>query len=417
MKTARTPIQTIAILGGGVAGSTLALRLARAGRQVTVISAPLRSGLVVGESLLPAVVPLLQELGLEERVRSISTYKPGVVFTMRSGRELNFDLARLAGVTCTYAYNVPRPAFDALLRAGAAEQGARVVDARVKLVVNGDRVELDRETLVAAGLSRQPDYLVDSTGRSQILRRTLGLGGSAGKRKDTCLFAHYDGIEDRAFLPGCAVITAMNHGWCWRIPLPGRMSVGVVLDTNQLRKLGQSPEERLQAALHSDPIMKSAIVGARRVSEVMTYTNYQWITESIVGENWAMVGDSAGFVDPTLSSGVLVAMQGASGLADALLGGGGRENLQQWAARYTKQIVTWQELVDYFYDGRLFAMIMQGEDYSRVRALAPLNRHIERNFTGVVMGARTMGSYSRGLVRFMIQRTIRKYVPAEWAIR
>lgn len=410
-------MKTFAILGGGVAGSTLALRLARAGAAVTVIDDPPRPGLIVGESLLPAVVPILKELGVEDRVRTIATYKPGVVFTMRSGRSLNFNLQRLTGVTSPYSYNVPRPAFEACLRSASAERGAHFVEARAKIIVDGDRAELHPDTRAAAGLERQPDFIVDSTGRAQLLRHTLGIAGQAGKRRDTCLFAHFEDAELGAFLPGCTVITALEHGWSWRIPLPGRMSVGVVLDTERWRAFGESREERLDRALGSDPIMSHAMARARRVSEVVAYSNYQWVTERIVGANWAMVGDAAGFIDPTLSSGVLVAMQGANGLADTLLSNPEADGLRVWARQYQKQITTWQELVDYFYDGRLFAMIMQGEDYSSVKLLGPFNRHMERNFTSVVMGARTMSKYSRPLIRFLIQKTIRKYVPAEWAIR
>ena len=40
----------------------------------------------------------------------------------------------------------------------------------------------------------------------------------------------------------------------------------------------------------------------------MEYTNYQLVSERMVGENWALVGDTAGFIDPVFSSGLFIGM-------------------------------------------------------------------------------------------------------------
>jgi flavin-dependent dehydrogenase len=230
--------------------------------------------------------------------------------------------------------------------------------------------------------------------------------------------SHYRDVDLGVELPGCVVITSMATGWCWRIPLMERMSVGVVIDTGRLQSYGSSLDERLEAALKDDPIMRLATRRAERTSQVKVFNNYQWVTKRFFGENWALAGDSAGFVDPALSSGVLLALQGASSLAKILISdvNDQRAAMHRWEKHYRKHIVAWQELVDYFYDGRLFAMIMQGHDYEAIHWLGLLNRHIARNFQGVVMGALTTSTYSQKLVHLLINKAIVKYQPADWAV-
>src|SRR5215468_7606799 len=68
----------VAIVGAGPAGSALGILLAEQGAEVTLLDDGRRPPLIVGESLIPAVVPLLRRLGMEEDTASFSPRKPGV---------------------------------------------------------------------------------------------------------------------------------------------------------------------------------------------------------------------------------------------------------------------------------------------------------------------------------------------------
>ena len=114
------------------------------------------------------------------------------------------------------------------------------------------------------------------------------------------------------------IIGRLAEGWCWRIPLPGRLSVGVVMNKDAAAKLGRTPEERLEAAIARDPVLAAAGANRRRLTEVFTYTNYQLVSTRGHGPGWAMAGDAFGFVDPMLSPGVFLALHSAELLADNL---------------------------------------------------------------------------------------------------
>jgi len=135
--------------GSGPAGATLACLLAAKGVEVTLFDDGRRPELVVGESLIPAVVPILRKLGLEERVAGLCLRKPGVTFTLNASEKIEFCFESLAGSAMpTYAYNAPRPALDDLLDTRADELGARRVAVRAKIERAGaDCLRLAAETL------------------------------------------------------------------------------------------------------------------------------------------------------------------------------------------------------------------------------------------------------------------------------
>src|SRR5216110_3136068 len=101
-------IRSVAILGGGPGASTLATLLARKGTKVGIWHRPRRAPLLVGESLVPAIIPMLQALGVEEDVRSFSTLKPGATFNLSEQVNFSFFFDQLSGGMPRYAYNVPR---------------------------------------------------------------------------------------------------------------------------------------------------------------------------------------------------------------------------------------------------------------------------------------------------------------------
>ena len=57
----------VVVVGGGPAGATVSGLLARSGHRVLVLEREKFPRYHIGESLVPGVLPVLKELGLEER--------------------------------------------------------------------------------------------------------------------------------------------------------------------------------------------------------------------------------------------------------------------------------------------------------------------------------------------------------------
>jgi len=424
----------IAIIGAGPAGSALGLLLARQGAEVTLFDHGQRPDLLVGESLVPAVVPILKRLGIEAETAHCGRLKPGVSFLWSPTDRFSFAFARFAPAVPPYAYNIPRPQFDDALLAAAVNAGAHRVVAHCRLQA-GDRQDaplaLAPETLAAAPTlgGRQPDLIVDATGRARLVARVLKIPARVGPRNDVAHFAHFDGCrwDD---VPGQVLIARLQAGWSWCIPLRDRVSVGIVLGRDDAARLGPTPAERLERAIADDPCLSSIAGTAKRVTSVATYSNYQLISERGYGPGWVMVGDALGFADPMLSPGVFLALRSAELMSEALAPFLERRAIPQpaelmaaldaYAAVQAVMLTAWLDLVAYFYDGRMLALLRAGrnwmDDGSNFLKRAA-QRHIERHIAMQAAGVSPLSRYSRGLLRVLGRHGLRGVQPAQLAIR
>jgi len=340
-----------------------------------------------------------------------------------------------------YAYNIPRPAFDEMLLQTALEAGVDRVHGHARLEASPDsqapelRLHAESVALATSLAGRQPDLIVDATGRTRQSARVLGIRALLGPRNDLAHFAHFEDAHWPEEEPaGQVLIARLRAGWCWRIPLPGCLSAGIVVARDHAERLGATPEERLERAIAGEAVLKATLEGARRVTPVVTYSNYQLISERGYGPGWVAVGDAFGFVDPMLSPGVCLALRSAERVADALaplvsgraaarrelLHGRPERVFAPYARSFRQDLSAWMDLVAYLYDGRLAALMRSGSDMlaraDGVFARA-LERHIARNVALQASGVWTSAPYSRGLLRFMSRHGLRGFEPAELAVR
>lgn len=410
------PIQTVAVIGSGPSGAALAGLLAMRGVEVTIFDDGRRPDLIVGESLIPAIIPVLRRLGIEERAAAVCHHKPGVSFT-GLGEDIDFCFQSVAGCSLpTYAYNAPRPAFDRIIETRADELGAKRVKARAKIERAGsDGLRLSEESLAQAPWlnGQHPDLLADATGRNRLFARTLEIPSDVGPRKDVAYFAHYEGFIERP-PSGQVIIGRLANGWSWRIPLPGRLSVGVVLNKDDAAKFGSTPEERLEAIIDHDPHLSAAGRNRKRITEIATYTNYQLISQRGHGPGWVMTGDAFGFVDPMLSPGMWLALRSAELVADHL------GDFDYYEREMRKMIKSWMQLIEYFYNGDMFAMYRSGMGWEMKypgKISETIHRFFDRQIACMASGATTSSRFGQGMLKLMSRYGIKDVNPAELAIR
>ena len=410
--------RSVAILGGGPSGAALATFLAREGRDVVLFNHGKRPPLIVGESLVPAVVPYLQRLGIEEEVAAFSIWKGGATFVFGAEDRLSFRFNEVRKARTTYSYNVPRDRFDATCLEAARRAGVKVIDHGARLEREGDtdRVRLTDDTVAAAGdaLQGQPDFIVDAGGRRRMLAQLLGIPTIDGDRRDTALHAHFEGIEVE--IEGNVHTDRLEHGWLWRIPLPGRVSMGAVVDSQFLRKFGDNANDQFDNFLKDDPVIRDYARPARRVTPVVKYSNYQSRATRGVGPNWALAGDAFGFADPVFSSGMLIAMQSADWLAEAI-GKGTPRALAQYEKRVLHNLACWQRVIGWFYDGRLLTMFRVGQYVRDTPVGKLLDFHFRKHMPRIFTGENATHPYSLGLVQFMVTYGLAKNDPDALRIR
>jgi flavin-dependent dehydrogenase len=318
----------------------------------------------------------------------------------------------------TYAYNSPRPALDNLLEQRADELGVKRARVKAKIErVNGDGLKLSEETLAQAPWlkGKQPDLLVDATGRNRLFARTLELPSETGPRKDVAYFAHYEGFMAPSHLPtGQVIIGRLENGWAWRIPLRDCLSVGIVLNKDDAAKFGKTSEERLEAIIDHDPLLSAAGKNRKRVSEIATYTNYQLVSTRGFGPGWVLAGDAFGFVDPMLSPGMWLALRSGELLSESL------DNLPAYVSEMRKLIKAWMGLIEYFYDGRIFAMYKTGTYFEKKypgKISDAMHRFFNSRIACMASGQTTTSRFGHGLLKACSTPASWMANPATLAIR
>lgn len=415
----RNDIRTVAIVGGGPTGSALAFHLCRAGIDVALFEKRSRPPIVVGESLVPATIPFIQELGIEDEVRAYSTFKPGATFVFNPEENLSFAFDEVRTARTKYSYNVPRDKFDASLARVAERSGATIVreTAKVERIGTSDRVRLSDATLeLTRGLlTEQPDLIVDCSGRVRLLPNLLRLPFTHGTRRDTALFAHCEGINQ--VVEGNVHTDMLERGWAWRIPLPDRMSVGLVIDADHIKTFGATIEEQFDRYLQHDPVIKLWGPAPKRVTPVLKYTNYQLVSQRGYGNGWALCGDTFGFVDPVLSSGLLMAFDSAKAISSAIIAGGDDRAMKRYEKHVITHLTNWHRTIDHFYSGRLFTLFRVGEVAKQSMLGKLLNFHFTKHLPRVFTGEATTKRYSVGLMDFMCKYGLMNHDPTELAVR
>ena len=313
----------VLVAGGGPAGSTVATLLARQGLQVQLIERDRHPRFHIGESLLPMNRPILERLGVIDKVEALGVRKLGADFPNADGIAYNtFRFARSLRPTAPYAWQVRRDQFDEMLFRHAAQTGAHTREGvRVQnLRFNAEGVVADLLAADGSVETLQARYFVDASGRDTLLGGVLALKKKSSAHQSAALFAHFSGAlrrpgEDQ----GNISVYRFAHGWVWMIPLPdGLMSVGAVCWPEYLKQRRGRGVEFLIETLRSAPGVWERLEQAEIVGNFHVTGNYSYTCDPIAGPRWLLAGDAIAFVDPIFSSGVYLAMNSAERAAEVV---------------------------------------------------------------------------------------------------
>src|SRR4030095_16966184 len=307
----------VLVVGGGPAGSTVATLLAQHGLRVAVFDRTRFPRFHIGESLLPANVPIFERLGCHDALRRAGfLVKPGASFCDEyEGRGTNTFAFQPNTFQPAFAYNVVRASFDDILLQNAASAGCTV---HRQHTVRHPRIEPDKVVVQVSTPQGTPQtvharLLVDASGRSALLGGTLGQRELLPDLGKVALFAHFQGAQRDPMIPdGNIRIHLVRDGWIWWIPFAdGTDSIGCVLHA----KVVKEREGSLGAIFYESLDLSQA----RRITPVHTAANFSYRIVPMVGDRYLAIGDATGFVDPIFSAGVFIAMRSAELAAEAIM--------------------------------------------------------------------------------------------------
>lgn len=327
----------VVILGGGLAGLSLALQLKQTRPETSVVVLEKRergapeAAFKVGESLSGvAGVYFGRMLGLRDHLDERQIVKHGVRFFFPAGD--NSDITRRVefanvGNPEQPLFHVDRGAFENEIWDRAMAAGADVLgDTRVMDVELGD--DAHTAHIRRGGRDGEPDtvkgrWLVDAAGRSHILKNKLGLHKDVDHRVNAAWLRLAGGLDieewgahDEAWLarmPERGYRThhtnhLMGKGYfAWLIQLgTGPISLGVCADSRYHAFEEINTLESWLSWMHEHEPQLGAAVEARPddVMDFLTVEDYAYSsTRSFSPERWCTTGEAGTFADPFLSPG------------------------------------------------------------------------------------------------------------------
>ena len=329
----------VAIVGGGPVGSTAATLLKKYEPElrVLVLEKEIFPRDHIGESMLQPICSILNEMGVWEEVEAAGfPIKIGASYTW--GRDsdrwdINFypierwrdepRPAKFEGQRLHTAFQVDRSRYDKILLDHAQSHGAEVRQgARVdEVLVKDDRIE---GLKLSGGETVTAQYYIDGSGTMALFRRALGIGIDPNlELRNIAIWDYWRGADWAVEIEGGATriqVRSLPYGWIWFIPIGGdRTSIGVVCPAEYYKQAGLSAEELYSKSLEGQPEIWKLLRRARPEGRLTTCRDWSHLADRIVGENWFLGGEAAGFADPILSAGMTLAHQSGREAAYTIL--------------------------------------------------------------------------------------------------
>ncbi|MGX1881814.1 NAD(P)/FAD-dependent oxidoreductase [Streptomyces sp. NPDC055287] len=312
----------VIVIGGGPAGATTAGLLAQRGHRVLVLDRERFPRYHVGESLIPAFMRPMEELGLTERMDARGFERKYGGSLVWGNKQVPWNFSFIKGGAYAYAYHTRRADLDALILDRARELGAFIIeDATVKEPIQN---EDGRVTGVRFSLRGEDDVkeataglVIDASGQARVLSRRLTEVRWHDELRNVAVWTYYDNCER---LPGDEytniLIEGLDDGWFWAIPIDkGTISVGYVTRSATAGETDQSLQELFAAEVEKSTKLKKMLAPGRRSAGFRTARDWSYHSSRFYGDGWVLVGDSAAFVDPLFSTGVALATLAGSVLS------------------------------------------------------------------------------------------------------
>ncbi len=323
----------LAVLGGGLAGLSLAIQLRRELPDIDIVVLERRAHPVpeaahkVGESTVEIGAHYFDSvLGLKEHLITRQLKKFGFRFFFSDERE-DIDQTLELGASrylSTPAYQLDRGIFENFLGEHARSLGIHFIDgAIVRRVETASDSKMHQVTYEHDGKSHSlsAPWLVDATGRAGLLKRKLELHADNDHDVNAVWFRIASRIDidewstrsewrQRCDPPNRWLSTNHLCGegyWAWLIPLAsGSHSVGIVCDakTHPLEEMNTFDKALAWLRVHQ-PRLGIEIESKRSLLQDFAFLrDFSYGCKQVFSaERWALTGEAGLFLDPFYSPG------------------------------------------------------------------------------------------------------------------
>jgi len=351
----------IIIIGAGPSGAVGAALLRKHGYQVTILEKQHFPRFSIGESLLPQCMEFLEAADMVPAIQDAGfQYKNGAAFHY-DGKDSAFDFRDKFSPGWGTTFQVQRAHFDHLLAQEAQKKGAEIHYGHeiTEADVSGEQPWLKVRTDEGQEYEARGKFVLDASGFGRVLPRLLDLETPSEFPVRMSLFTHIEDNIDQTLHDRDKILITVHPKrrdvWFWLIPFAnGRCSLGVVAKPEFIESREGEPTDILQEIVAEDPNLSSLLANAQWDTSARQIRGYSCNVKQLSGNNYALLGNAAEFLDPVFSSGVTIAMKSASLAADTLhrqFSGEKVDWQQDYAAPLMVGVDTFRTYVDAWYEG------------------------------------------------------------------
>ena len=313
----------VVVVGGGPAGSAVAVFLRQQGHDVLLLDAArFPRDKICGESVSPGAWPLLHRLQADVGVRSLA---PAAVRGMRLTAPDGTTFEGRYRDTPTAGFAVRRTRLDQALLEVARVAGVEVIEgARVTDLTFG-RGNVTGVVVATGEEERRLScrLVVGADGRRSVVARRLGLLREHATLRRFAVRGHWQGMEG---LADVGEMHVARGGYCGVAPLAASLAnVAFVLDRRDMTSAAGDLEGFYRREIErrwpriAERLHRARLVAAPRAIGPLALTARRLSAPGAV-----LVGDAAGFYDPFTGEGVTLALRSAASAADVAHGALGR---------------------------------------------------------------------------------------------
>lgn len=302
----------VIIVGGGPAGSTAAMYLTKAGKNVALVDKALfPRDKTCGDAQGRRAANIMKELGIYDEYEKLPGQKIyGITLSSPNGTQVHLDVADRNGPAPGYVHK--RMVYDNFLYQNAIRMGAKQKLMQVKDVIVEDGFAKGVIGTTPNGETQElrAKLVLGADGALSVVARKFGLADNPSGHNISALRIYYKnvkGITDRIEIH---LVKDLIPGYFWIFPLPGgeaNVGLGMIISDMQEKKINL--KEAVLNEIKTNPLFKDRFAEAQAMEDVKGWTlPVASHRRKSYGNGFMLLGDAASLIDPLSGEGVGNAM-------------------------------------------------------------------------------------------------------------
>jgi geranylgeranyl reductase family protein len=301
----------VIVIGGGPSGSTAAMYLGKAGKNVLLVDkVDFPRDKVCGDAQGRKAAGIMKELGIYEEYTQLPGQKIyGIRLSSPNGTQVDVDVESRDKPAPGYVHK--RRIFDNFLFQNAKKFATVKITTVTDLIIENNYV---KGVVCADNDGRKEEYrakiVLAADGANSTVAAKFGLNTNPLDHFIVATRQYYKGVKGMSDRIEIHMIKSLIPGYFWIFPLPnGEANVGLGMIVKDMRSKNVNLKEAMLKEIKENPLFAKRFEDAEPVEDVrgwnLPVASYH---RKCYGPGFLMLGDAASLIDPLSGEGVGNAM-------------------------------------------------------------------------------------------------------------